>query len=377
MTTLDCLTNIDLTKLIEESNDIIQLSKKNLTPEQRRFLTCYADKKGYATFIQKNNTANNEDIMIISKQKEFSQKEFVIDYESAQKRHIMLFSYYFNVPIFVDDYAENLKYVIEKYKLEEKWKMFVDEIARYGYSGMKRRDEILQQYIIDILKNTSEYKQHVENKPKMLKLKYGSLSKAKIFNELYQKHSCVSVDESLVWLSIDAKNAVFQGFRDIGVIKEQKWEDFISNFTKSDVLKNSKQFRLEIFGNVNNPMKCNQILITNSIIKIWNILCEKAPIVTNIFVILEGDEILLKTNKENCKMYYNIINETIINNNMSHDTKIEAFQIEDHYLKSGKIFFVKRFFDMSNDDQRLIKLNRFDIKCVDPINRLEAFELIN
>ncbi len=358
-------TQEELLSIVTEKGTV-KYSRTETTSEQRIYLTILAEQNNFSAFIEKDQSntnqgardKSNEFLVITNNTNNFPP----IDVDNLWDAHVKLFSDYVGVTL----YGPTIKQSIEEYQLTEQWDIFRKDIERYGLTGYKRRNIVFSEYMVKKIKESSEFQQVVKNKPKLEEIKYIRLSKiGTMVGTFYAEKSCKNADPSCVWITLDAKSAIYQGYRNCGIFAQRSWKEFVSQYTKSKSLIDSKQVRLSMFGELNQAMKCNALIINNSIIKLWNII---ADICKEVVSLMEGDEIILKCTDDNYESYLTKICQ-LLNYD---DVKVSCLKMSHHQITINgdiKKFYIKEYIQDKASNQSQI----FEVKCIDPEHRLNGY----
>lgn len=227
-------------------NDVKIYSKNDTTREERIELTIWSEKNNYASYTtgkinfcdkniiyykNNNDKENKENIkkeycyehLIITK----NANNFVFEIDDIQEHHIKRFSEItgkkfdmnkikFDMnKIKVEEFIKQIKL----YNYEKELDYFIKDIKKYGFNGLKRRDIILSDYIIEYIKKNYKYKNIVESSHvDLIELKHKiNMDKlGTICGKFYKKES-----SNKIWITVDIKEAVTKGYSDFGIIEEK------------------------------------------------------------------------------------------------------------------------------------------------------------
>lgn len=251
----------------------------------------------------------------------------------------------YNLPIniFEDDLFEYyLKELDEQYDTIKKYESFKDFLNKY------ETQEDFFQASTKIINNILEY---VSNKEDYKKLELDRLEKLNQVKNCPSKNIYNLENVGNYYISLDLIKANFQALKKYSkkiVFNCETYEDFISKFTNEDYLKNSKQIRQVIFGNL--LPKKQQIIQKDIMFDVYNILSNNN--VDNIVSIM-SDEIIIK-----CENESNMINlkEKLLTLDFNgFDIRIEAFKLNNI---NNRKFFIKEF-DNGKIDFKCIPSNIF------------------
>lgn len=253
-------------------------SKSKSTGPERSILTIFAEQNGWASYTDDDTNGN----FVITK----SKNELINNVESFDEQQINKFNNIYSLSLTKSDWIEGLKL----HNLYHEANLFMDELKKYGLAGIKRRDNILCKYIIELISSHPKYKELHDSKVSLV----GSLDKSfTISKNLYNANN-----HNKLFISLDITSAIFLAYHKIGIITEPTWELFLRNHcTNSHSFISNKKMRLMIFGKLDKSKQHN-VLIPNQIIPIWEqikgIIDEKNKLA------MEGDELILYTNEDNC-----------------------------------------------------------------------------
>jgi hypothetical protein len=386
-------TKEELFKLVNETTDhTIKFSRTQTGPDDRIILTALAEQNNFSTFIEKPLTDTKLENSLNNNSKPDKSKEFLVITQNVKNFPLIslndnlwdvyakLFSDYVGIEISKKQLSE----AIDVFGLKSQWDIFTGCIQKYGLAGYRRCHIILADYIINQIKQSDTFLHFVKKKPRLEKINFGKMSKmGTVVGEFYNDTSITTNLElaseikinnpETVWVTIDAKHAIFQGYRDLNIIDNKTcktWKDFISQYTSNLTIIDSRLFRLSIFGKLNNKMKVNTIIINNTIIRLWNKI---SSLCKDVFHLMEGDEVILKCNETNYETYLQGIYDIIKFDN----AKISCFKMTKHeiltYNNKKRSFYVKRYIKNKYSNQDKI----FDVKCIEPKYRLQAYKLIS
>ena len=128
---------------------------------------------------------------------------------------------------------------------------FAGKLARFHYEVSESGDNFLELWdkwktkAIEELQGRPKYKEFIKSDMSVwapVVFPSGGLPNKSVF---------VSENNGSCFLSIDLRSANFQALKKVGVHTEDSWEEFIEKFTDSIHIKESKQFRSIIYGNLN------------------------------------------------------------------------------------------------------------------------------
>jgi hypothetical protein len=117
---------------------------------------------------------------------------------------------------------------------------FVDEVKRYGVAALKRRNIILEQEIVSEIQKQSKYKNLQERRVERV----GALDPTGTI----QRKIYIETNTNRLFFSIDLRSAIFNCYKQLGIITTNTWAEFVSQYTPSISFANNKPARLHIFG---------------------------------------------------------------------------------------------------------------------------------
>jgi len=165
---------------------------------------------------------------------------------------------------------------------------FVDEVRRYGCSGLKRRDIILREEMEIALCERPEYKAFQEAPVPTLQ---GKLDlPMTIAKRIYQ-----AANAGRLFFSIDLRAAIFQVYRSLGICQgADTWAEWVARFTPSPIVARNKFMRVRIFGSLDKS-RTHAILWQNAIWDVYQRIVAAWPEADERRLAIEGDEIILST----------------------------------------------------------------------------------
>jgi hypothetical protein len=316
--------------LVEGSRRYI---KDDIPPKERIEFSLLAEKSGLASYGTRDLETNQEYLVVSSKN---CHDRLELD-ESTWPVFLARFSSYTGLPF---DSVETFPEDVRLFGLEERLETFRRECERYGLAGLKRRDELLIQYICSEVQKNPLYwkltKKRVQKDPVVM-------PPFTIATRQYQPSNVGSV-----FISIDIVAAVFQIYHREGVIAESTWEEFLANFTTSQVLRANKAFRNRVLGKLDRRGH-HMALVSESIANIWHRLRAHPRLEENL-VAVEGDEILLRSDLENYMSDLDLICST----SLELPVRVLCYRLDQEEKTKG---YVRRF--LHPEDRP------FDVKCLD------------
>ncbi|AYV77491.1 MAG: hypothetical protein Dasosvirus4_12 [Dasosvirus sp.] len=250
-------------------------NKKELLPKERIELTIEAERNGLASYTIFDN---DDQFLIVCD----SKNEEITD---AHNELFLKTLGYDPKDIQKDQFLQD----IELLNLHSDYKLFCQEVSKYGIQGLKRRNIILEEYIIDYIQKDPKYQKLLEKKQEIIKDFYQNSSRFLSKSYTIAKKQYNPSNDNVTFISLDIKCANFVSYRENGVFSETTWEQFIRRFTVSQYIANNKTFRVRLFGKLES--KLNQILWQKLIVDVWKII---EPHCHNNLVAIENDEILLR-----------------------------------------------------------------------------------
>ncbi len=251
----------------------------DLTSEARRSLTLAADRAGFVAYKELDSVSRKPVLVIVESCNE------VCDPNVLTVPQLKIFSDLCNVPM--DDPA-TLSEDMKLYGVsDDSLAAFVDDVRRFSLNGLKRRDRILQQEIVLYLAAQPEYIAFQQlNPPPTLE---GKMNDAfTISQRVYNRENA-----NCVFFSIDLKGAIFQCYRDLGIVKDATtWSEFVKRFTSSRTFAMNKFVRNCIFGELDKK-NTHPILWKNAIWRVWQQVLTAWPEAAARLVAIENDEFIL------------------------------------------------------------------------------------
>lgn len=165
-----------------------------------------------------------------------------------------------------------------------------------------------------------------------------------------------------VFFAIDMKSAIFQCYRDLGIIKNAAtWEEFIAEFSPSRTFAPNKLVRVRIFGKLDKS-KVHPILWKNAIWKVWQQMVAAWPELGERLMAIEGDEVVLSCPEDSITSAARRLRESCGVGTLEQEGRITfqcyrliPFQLEG--LKSSS--FIRQKLDLSTGQPT----GEFDLKC--------------
>ena len=257
----------------------------------------------------------------------------------------------YNLPIniFEDDLFEYyLKELDEQYDTIKKYESFKDFLNKY------ETQEDFFQASTKIIDNILEY---VSNKEDYKKLELDRLEKLNQVKNCPSKNIYNLENVGNYYISLDLIKANFQALKKYSkkiVFNCETYEDFISKFTNEDYLKNSKQIRQVVFGNL--LPKKQQIIQKDIMFGIFNTLLEND--IKNIVSVMSDEIVIQCENKEDMDFKKNKISQLDFK---GFEIRIDAYKLNNIHNRK---YFVREFDD-----------GTFDFKCIPSNLLLQAYKI--
>lgn len=257
----------------------------------------------------------------------------------------------YNLPIniFEDDLFEYyLKELDEQYDTIKKYESFKDFLNKY------ETEEDFFQASTKIIDNILEY---VSNKEDYKKLELDRLENLNQVKNYPSKNIYNLENVGNYYISLDLIKANFQALKKYSkkiVFNCETYEDFISKFTNEDYLKNSKQIRQVVFGNL--LPKKQQIIQKDIMFGIYNTLLEND--IKNIVSVMSDEIVIQCENKEDMDFKKNKISQLDFK---GFEIRIDAYKLNNIHNRK---YFVREFDD-----------GTFDFKCIPSNLLLQAYKI--
>ena len=251
-------------------------------------------------------------------------------------------------------------YLIKLFGYEEQYDLFVKTISRFdNYESFRSFiDEILgykkDGMIVKYVKSLDSYNDFIN----MDMNKY-KIDNAFYKNELHIKNLYTNDKTNRKFISIDLTTANFQSLKYVGILKEDKFEEFLSRFTNDEYFYKTKILRQIIFGKLC-PKRQRTVIryIMDIIFKQVKDICKNFDCEP---IKYTEDEILIDVTKLN----NTLLLEKLINYNIDFDIHVKTFYIRSIDTDHGS-FYYKQYFDNSRK-----------IKSCDKRFYTEVFKLIH
>jgi len=195
--------------------------------------------------------------------------------------------YYFG-KLFGKTFTENFYEEMKVFRLETELSLYLEELNKYGLAGLKRRDIILEQHLIDVISCNSQYQQLIARESVTFEEPKGFSPSFSFIRLVYNADN-----HEKFFISVDVKSSVFNAYRNLGIIEENTWEEFVAKFSPSKLFAINKGFRSRIFGKLDKHKK-NAILIRKTAEPIVELL-NSVPKWRDQMFVAENDEVLLRT----------------------------------------------------------------------------------
>ena len=278
--------------------------------------------------ISKNTLLNKIELL------NSEEKSFQLDSEKVE-----FFNKFSKLPIPTNS-PENLPYYLDTLKgfyNTNQYDNFVSDIKLLSYAKIKNGITDTKNQIIEHIKSNSEYKNFLTS-TKIPVYSDNYVGKSSIYNSSYTNKYFLSIDiKSANWVCLKRNtNSSYTG----------SWTDFVSKFTPSKFIQESKYFREFVFGELGSK-------------KIDKFMSE---LIYELEQLIKSDSNLSsQINKINCtrdEIIYEIIDpdnfdfDSLIENIKQIDPDFSIYRVETFYLRQLKPYdyFVKEI-DKSNDQK--------------------------
>lgn len=292
----------------------------------------------------------------------------------------------FNIPIkiFEEPYFNERLNLFAKLRPEilSAYDNFIDELQKYpNHQNYFEYYNKIQNEAIEFIKNTPEYQtfnetdmnQFAKNIPKGLPSK-------DIYRESNTDHT---------FISIDMKQANFNALRhycqtycnNIGIFgNEETWENFMSKFTDSKHIINSKYIRQVILGNCNpkRQITYEKYIMSLLLEKIKEHFSEK--FYQNMLVFFSNDEIIFDvTDTEFKELIYHRLQNLVETSDINVPFKVQLFKLQkiqgtDGFIKKGENFIEPKCIDAIMYPMIIRKIFKETIKENDKVFLYNGFK---
>ena len=290
-------------------------------------MTLLAEKNNLATYIDVTNYPHAL-IICQSSGKKYNPEHFT-DKENE------IFSNYVGIHLNLVTFMKEVKAV----GLNEMLEHYIYDLTRYTTEGVKRRNRLIIEEIVQYIGDQPKYKEMIESKIIKKGVTYNPFT---IHSQIYTTKNHHSKQ---LFASLDIKKAIFVAYQQAKIITDATWRDFMKRFTNSEFLIGSKKLRLEIFGKLDKG-KRNSILMSNLITDVWDNIRNKYA---DIFIAMEGDEIILAPKNDTDV-------EKILNDKFPEYINVTMYRIKCVEM-SDKQFYVKEYTYPVD--------KTFELKCLD------------
>lgn len=357
------LIKVNIAELIEivKRYGIMQYDKDLLDPKHRIEITIECEKHGLVCTSRSNlhnEKTNEEKNNEVHKVNEKGKSIFIITKTLDKEIDIMNLS-----KDFEELFSKHADGKISK-------EMFFADISKYGVKGFNRRNVIMKQHIYETIKQNPTYVKLCKAKhylrEKLNERASGLLEKSfAISKRLYSP-----TNDGLVYISLDIKSANFTAYKENRIIEQDTWYDFMKQFTMSEYLLNSKQFRIRLMGKLDNKM--SKTLWETLTMDVWdsikhvvantsesnqsnqsNEIETKSELKLDNFpqlVAIESDEILIKP------VNYKEMLTNLKSIDLPAYIKMDCFKLKYVDFGNNRTAFVKQYIYPENQS--------YDIKCV-------------
>jgi len=280
----------------------------------------------------------------INLSKKFDKSNFTDFFKDKSHSFRKRFVKDFNLPIQViqSPYFEySLETLNKQFNIEEKVKMLVDIMET-----MKTEDEFFcyTNTLIDKILIDLEYSEEYKNFKNIDMSDYNPICNIK-GETLYQEKNI-----GKTFFSIDLVKANFQALKYVGIIKQNNFEDFISEYTPFEYFKEAKYFRQVVFGKLNpkRQQKIQKYLVS--------LIANELELFDREVFSFTSDEIIFASENLDKDDIEQKLNELNI------DVHFDEFILYDLRSKKDELFYVKEFY------------NKFEFKKVPAHFFLQAFK---
>jgi hypothetical protein len=352
----------------QEINEIIKseiarkYSKKHMPPSQRIAISLLAEKCGLVAYGEEFDSTKggkrSDQMFIVGPRR----TDTVV---TMDEYYIKRFSEQIGAPFPVVCSKEKFLELVEIYRLQREHDIFFAECSAYGFHGMKRRDELMMQHMVDTIAKHPVYISDIASDKPIEDIGKSFMDKSfTIAKKVYSPEN-----DRKMFISIDIRASIFNGYRDLGIIAQRTWKDFVRSFSNSELLLLNKGFRLRVFGKLNHKGK-NETLIRNSIASHVHKI-QTLPLYGRT-VAIEGDEIIVETSEEAVEKDI----QDLIDLKLGEDCRISGYRLRTCKYGSKTTYFVREFFYHGDKDPEF-GLDKavpvYDLKCVPKHIHLEVF----
>jgi hypothetical protein len=258
----------------------------SMSGDERRKLTLEAERRGWVVFKELDEAKRKPHLVITRSRNE------ACDPEHMTPAQLEVLSNLCNVPL--SDPATVLT-DLALFGVDDAEQLVtdcVDELRRYGTTGLKRRDRILQEEMKDHLSAQPEYKAFQQGAVPVL---VGAVDPSMTIKQVVYQ----AANKDKLFFSIDLKSAIFHCYRELGICKDaDSWATWVARFTPSKTFARNKFVRVRLFGGLDKA-RTHVTLWQN---KIWVVyqgrILPAWPEAAERRVAIEGDEIVLATTPE-------------------------------------------------------------------------------
>lgn len=274
---------------------------------------------------------------------------------------INIFSYYAKIPIPVTDpkYFSYYMEIMDKYfGCFEKKKVFMKYIEPKKPGEIKSEIGRLLKIVVSHIKSSSEYAE-------FLNVPYVRPPDLLTKNKLY-----CSQHAGNYFVSVDMKSANYSVLREFcPTLSKKNWREFISDFTDSEFIIQSKQIREIIFGVLGNKTILKFASLIINYVGLMQIL--KFPEIKKVFC--SEDEIVFKVNEDfDLDLFTKSVNELCPSKvvDASEIYRVEMYKL----VQLGQFdFFVREFTDGRRDFKNVPK--KFIAQCIKYYEKNEILEV--
>ena len=264
-----------------------------------------------------------------------------------------------HIPVCNPDYLQYYLDNMDKYfNCNTQYCLFLEDLQNMEFYQLRKEATVIMKKVGEYIKNNKEYQ------------KFTTIQSSIVMpNDLvYNSNLYSSVNTNKLLISIDVKSANFTTLKHFcPSVTDLTWVEFISQFTKSKFLIQSKQFREIIFGELgNNKIHKLPILFIAEVAKFVSENDKYNKCMKKVFC--SNDEIVYEVVSE---VGFNIIEFTKNINEL----KPNYFRIEMYKLvQLGKLpYFVKEHIDGKKEFKNIPK--KFLMQCIKYYEQKEVIEV--
>lgn len=251
-----------------------------------------------------------------------------MDTKTLELRKRFVSDFNLPIPVIDDNYFEYFLDLYEDmYKSKTKYDTVIDTIKNQFNNNISKFLEyygIVRNNIIEDLNNSDKFKKFNTSDMSIYNICLNVDSGKNVYNK---------TNKNKKFLSIDLSKANFQALKFVGVISDNTYNDFISNYTNLNYIKDSKYTRQVIFGKLNpsRQIKVEKFIISNIYYILRDWLSQK-NIHFNLEV-LAVDELVISLSEfldeiDLIKLQYFIVNTFKEKFKFDVSTKMDQFELD-------------------------------------------------